>query len=88
LNSAEQCSAVCRWLQSKTKIKTINGKWSSYGLKHLAEDEIGYVTNGAFIRAAIHSGFAYRLSPSNPNVEFNISEKSLKAVRGPHWVGG
>ena len=46
-------------------------------MKHLAEDEIGYVTNGAFIAAAIHCGFPYQLIPDSPNVRFGISEKSL-----------
>jgi len=77
LDSAESCTRICGWLSSRGKIKTINKRHSSYGLKHMAEKEIGYVTNGAFITAAIHCGFPYELIPGDPNVFFGISEKSL-----------
>jgi len=52
-----------------------------YGLKHIAEKEMGYVLNGVFIAAAIHSGFPYELIPDSPNVRFGISEKSLPTYR-------
>ncbi len=83
LGSEESCTRICEWLRDKAKRKTMNPRYSSYGLKHLAEDEIGeYVTNGAFIAAAIHCGFPYRLIDESPNVLFGISEKSLKAAAG------
>ena len=63
------------------KIKTISRRCTSYGLKHVFERDTGrYVTNGAFICAAIHSGFDYKLIPGSPNVPFNISERSLNTV--------
>ena len=80
LSSEESCSAACQWLATKAKTKTVNRKRSSYGLKHLAEDEIGYVTNGAFIAAAVHSGFPYEILVDSPNVLIGISEKSLKST--------
>jgi hypothetical protein len=64
--------------------KTINRRHSSYGLKHLAEPEIGYVTNGAFIAAAVHCGFSFETYPDSPNVCFGISEKSIKAKQRAH----
>lgn len=81
LNNADWCTVICEWLRPMQKIKTINRRHTSYGLKHIFERDSGqYVTNGAFICAAVHSGFDYKLTPSNPNVSFNISERSLNAV--------
>ena len=81
LDSVEDCNKVCVWLSTKAKIKTVNKRHTSYGLKHIAEEEIGYVMNGVFIAAAIHLGFPYQLISDNPNVYFGISEKSLLAYR-------
>ena len=81
LDSADQCTAICEWLRQMEKIKTISRRCTSYGLKHVFERDTGrYVTNGAFICAAIHSGFDYKLIPGSPNVPFNISERSLNTV--------
>ncbi|MCD6174299.1 MAG: hypothetical protein J7K65_00840 [Planctomycetes bacterium] len=77
LDSVDSFEKTCDWLSTKKKIKTINSKHSSYGLKHMAEHEIGYITNGVFIAAAIHCGFDIKID-GGPNVMINISEKSLK----------
>src|SRR4051794_2414457 len=46
------------WLRQFDKIKTLNKRsGTSYGLKHVAEEDIGYITNGVFIAAAIAEGF-------------------------------
>lgn len=80
LNNVEVFERVCEWLARKEKIKSKNPHHTSYGLKHIAEQQIGtYVTNGVFIAAAIHCGFPYYLIPDSPNVQFGISEKSLKS---------
>lgn len=76
LSMTKECTAICEWLSDKAKIKTINKRHTSYGLKHMAEKEIGYITNGAFICAAVFCGFDFRVS--GPNAHFNISEKSLR----------
>lgn len=76
LGMSKECTAICEWLSDKAKIKTINKRHTSYGLKHMAEKEIGYITNGAFICAAVFCGFDFKAS--GPNAHFNISEKSLK----------
>ncbi len=81
LNSVEDCNKVCAWLSTKAKIKTTNKRHTSYGLKHIAEEEIGYVMNGAFIAAAVHLGFSFELISDSPNVYFGISEKSLPTYR-------
>ena len=78
LDSTESFEKAVAWLKQVEKIKSFNTHRSSYGLKHLAEKEIGYITNGVFIAAAIHSGFKYKINPDSPNVRFNMSEKSLK----------
>lgn len=80
LDSVEACNKVCKWLSAVAKIKTINDNRSSYGLKHIAEVDIGYVTNGVFITAAIYCGYPYRVESGDPNVPFGMSEKSVKAI--------
>jgi hypothetical protein len=63
-----------RWLRLIPKRQTINRAGSSYGLKHQAEDYIGYVSNGMFIAAAIAEGFRVkRCDSGSPNAYFNIS---------------
>ena len=76
LGMTKQCTVICDWLSGKAKIKTINKRHTSYGLKHMAEKEIGYITNGAFICAAVFCGFDF--NASGANARFNTSEKSLK----------
>jgi hypothetical protein len=78
LESSAICTKVCEWLASIKRSKTINRERNSYGLKHMAEQEIGeYVSNGVLIAAAIHSGFAYRLDGDSPYMMFGMSERSL-----------
>jgi hypothetical protein len=78
LASAEECTKICEWLQGMEESETFNNTHGSYKLKHLASHEIGYVTNGAFIAAAIHSGFSYKLIKDSLNVRFRISKKSVR----------
>lgn len=76
-------NVCCEWLQGCATRKTINTSFSSYRLKHLVEawakkagrDDY-YVSNGAFIAAAIHMGFDWKPDFDSPNVRFNISGKS------------
>ena len=82
LESEEQCTLCCKLLERVAKTRSINNGWSSYGLKALVEKETGkYISNGAFITAAIHCGFAYKTRPDYPNVLFGMSERSLKAIK-------
>lgn len=81
----------CQWLQDCQQRKTINTTFSSYKLKHMVEawakrtgrDDY-YVSNGAFIAAAIHMGFEWQQDFDSPNVRFNISGKSpaIAALKG------
>jgi hypothetical protein len=84
LESSKSCARVCEWLADLKPIKTINRGHTSYGLKDLAEREIGYVTNGAFIAVAVHCGFTYETRPDSLNVFFGISEKSITAKQRVH----
>ena len=80
LNSTEAFQKAVEWVSRINKAKSFNQKRSSYGLKHLAEKHIGYITNGVFIAAAIHSGFDHKIQKNNPNVYFNMSESSIKEI--------
>ncbi len=77
LDSAEEFEKTCEWLSTKERRKTINKSHTSYGLKHMAERDIGYITNGVFIAAAIHCGFKIQFFHGSANVCINISEKAL-----------
>lgn len=88
LKSVDACNNVCEWLRQIDKIKTINNRHSSYSLKHVAEKDIGYVTNGVFITAAIHCDYPYRIEGNSANVPFGMSEKSIKAVMRRQRAGG
>ncbi len=79
-NSLDACNRVCEWLANVAKIRTINEARGSYGLKHIAENDLGYITNGVFIAAAIHAGFPYRVVAGNPNATFGMSERSIKQI--------
>jgi hypothetical protein len=76
LKSLNRIEATRRWIDAHlVSRKTINPHHSSYGLKHLAEEDIGYITNGVFITAIIACG--YRLGVDGPNAWFNVSERAV-----------
>lgn len=77
LADTESFDKACLWLKNIKPMSSMNNKHTSYGLKHLAEKEIGYITNGTFIAAAIHCGFKYKVRKGSPNVKFNMAEDSL-----------
>jgi len=70
---------IAEWIDQRD---TINPEYQSYALKHAVEAAKGqYVSNGAFIQAAIDSGYKYRqcnAGPCSPNACFNMSFKRLK----------
>jgi len=53
-------------------------KGGSHGLKHVAEKNVGYITNGVFIAAAIAEGFRAVRIGETPNAWFNISTTAWK----------
>jgi hypothetical protein len=75
------------WLQEQGMRKTLNRRGTSYGLKHIAAHDIGYVTNGIFIAAAVSVGFEIERAGTwqqSPNAYMNISTKAWRRPR----VGG
>lgn len=84
----EECNRAARFLAHVEVRKTINPRvGTSYGLKHAAQFYISrvavdrpanpYISNGAFICAAVHAGFDMKPgSDGSPNVIFNISSRS------------
>lgn len=82
LEQEDICNLIVDWLQQLEPTKTINRRHSSYGLKHFVEVATGYyISNGAFIVAAIHCCFPYKIQVGRPNVLFGISERSLKRLK-------
>jgi hypothetical protein len=83
--SVETIAMVTRWAQTLTKIKTMNPRHSSYGLKHMAENRAdlgtGYVSNGQMIVAMLLAGFGID-ARGTVNPQFNVSERSLRTA-GP-----
>lgn len=81
IEKKESFEKTVSWLSNIDKIKSINKVHSSYGLKHIAEKQIGYITNGVFIAAAISCGFEFKpIAEDSINVHFNMSEKSIKKI--------
>ena len=73
LNQFQKCR---EWLRPRRR-KTINSAGTSYGLKHIAQNDIGYSTNGVFIAAAVAEGFAFqRITGGSPNAFLSVSSKS------------
>jgi len=73
LDSLAQFVVARGWLSKFAKLNSFNRRGNSYGLKHIAERDIGYVSNGVFIAAAIAEGFSVRRIDNGPNAVFNIS---------------
>jgi hypothetical protein len=69
----EQVELCKNWITKNCKPrKTINHNHSSYGLKHDVERDVGeYISNGAFIRAAIELGYKYKVK--SPNAWFAMT---------------
>ena len=83
--SLEDFARAKRWLSAQQKTKNVNSSaGSSYWLKHIAEEDIGYTTNGIFIAAAVAAGFTIerccRPDDESPNAFFNISSKISRGI--------
>ncbi len=84
LGNAGDIAAAREWIvDNMVEINSINHRRTSYNIKHTYERAAGqYVTNGAFIAAALLAGFRTNGSPTREqrNVSFNMSERAVKAV--------
>ena len=88
LHASLEAVAVCAdWIKQQVPIQSINTKHASYGYKHMVEgwcrrrNHPQYIPNGAFIAAAVGLGFKFRLFAESPNVQFNFSERTVKAMK-------
>jgi hypothetical protein len=69
------------WLKEKVKpTKRMNPRRSSYGTKHVAEPDIGYISNGAWIAALLIAGFDIKIHWDSLNTDVALSERSLRAI--------
>jgi len=81
LDHPKEFEAICKWLSDNIgKRKTIDGRISSYGIKHIVEDAIHHgVANGVFIASALACGYKMNYNKHyGPNCFFNMSYKDLK----------
>lgn len=75
--SVTEIIAASQWVSAHwARIKTINDRHTSYGLKHIYERVTGeYATNGQFIVAMLLAGFTAQMEGFNPR--FAVSERSV-----------
>ena len=75
-NSILSIEKIYYWICNNLVVQsTINKNISSYNLKQKAELDVGYISNGAFIVAALYSGLKYRRV--GPNAYFNIKSSYI-----------
>jgi hypothetical protein len=73
----EEVNECLDWLSDIRMIKTICYSRGSYGLKHDVENDCGrYISNGAFIMAALMRGYPMRRN-DGPNAWFAMSKKDM-----------
>ena len=84
LLSEKEKAALQKWIDERIRpniIKTYNRSFTSYGLKHYFEHEVGlYVSNGAFKGAMLEA----QILPKNPkdlNWVFKLSRKFEQVER-------
>ena len=78
--SLDQFASCRKWLRQWSKTEDLNKSGTSYGLKHVAAAEIGYLTNGSFIAAAIAEGF--RIEAVGINAYLNIEDRAWRRDEG------
>jgi len=60
--------------------KSFNERHTSYGLKHIAEKELGfYVSNGDIKLALMENNVPFKEYPGSPNVSYPLSQWFYKA---------
>lgn len=80
-SAIEVINTMVGWIrQNLVARKAINKLRTSYGLKHLAEKDVGYSSNGEFIVAMLLSGYRMSGKPGY-NPAFNVSETVVQRVR-------
>jgi len=80
-----QVDLAIRWLDYHGRRTTVNPNYSSYGLKHHAEKTapalrpgaVPYISNGAFIAAALYLNYRVSQIRGTPNARINISFRKV-----------
>lgn len=79
--STTHVTRAVEWLlRNVAPTKMMSARGTSYGFKHTAEREIGYLTNGVFIAAGVIAGYPYKFVEGSPNVRFGFSARSLREL--------
>lgn len=87
-------ASCTEWLRLQKKRKTINPKFTTYGMKHEVEEYFSpacarsqaeyhdyYVSEKAFIEAAIRCGYTLRYNWNKTHARLNISSKRVATAR-------
>lgn len=74
-NALNEFERARTWLSRQPRQKRVSRRWSSYGLKHVAEEAVGYASNGVFIAAAISLGF--RVEREGTDACLNINPRAI-----------
>lgn len=78
---------VAEWIRSNTYMTKRITKYSSYGWKHVAEKELGYVSNGQFIAAAILCGYRVQEDEFNPRMNIRLNKETKRRLALSHpWA--
>lgn len=77
IQTSDRVETIRTWIAQFPKTKEFNKRGTSYGLKHVAEKHLGYITNGQFIAAALLEGFDIQLC--EPNAYLNISQRAWRS---------
>lgn len=72
------CASIESWIADALRPrKSINTSFTNYGLKHLAEQDLGcYVHPMLMHELLVRSGFKSRQKSYSPNYHYNISSAS------------
>lgn len=77
--SVEAIAELCWWIRHNLSERlNINYKHDSYHLKHIAEREVGYVSNGQMIVAMLLCGYKMGNTIVGLNPSFNVAERSIQ----------
>jgi hypothetical protein len=70
------------WILENCEVSVrVSQKLSSYAWKHIAEAELrGYVSNGAFIVAALRAGAKAEAGPNTPNALLSLRLKKKRTT--------
>ena len=80
LDSTEQFEKLCTWMAGIDKQQNINKCYTSAYLSQFSARDLGPISNGLFIAAAIYRGFKFERVNYGPNAMFNMSDSSISKI--------